>query len=426
VPPYAWYVLGVLTLSYAVNVMDRAVLNALLESIKHSFTLSDTQLGLLGGLAFALFYSTVGIPIAALADRSNRKNVLAAAISLWSVMTALCGAAVNFTTLFAARAGTAVGESGGTPPSHSLISDYFAPQRRATALALYAFGVPTGTMLGLYLGGWGDHAFGWRTTFMMLGLPGLAVALLVYFTVREPQRGHSEGISAKIAAEAAPRITEVFKFLWTRQSFRHLCLAAALHSVVWYAGSALNSSFLQRSHGMNSKEAGAFLAYIALAGAIGTFFGGFASDRLSTRTGDKRWYMWLPGIATLAAVPFQFFAYLADDQTTVAVTFSVMTVFAAMFFGPSFAVTQALATLRMRAIAISILLFVQTLIGLGLGPFFAGVISDLLKADMGSDSLRYGLVIVGLANIWATVHYFAGARSLRANLEETTRLLART
>ncbi len=420
---YRKYVLGVLFLGYVVNVMDRAVLNVLLESIKHTFTFSDTQLGLLSGIAFAFFYSFVGIPIAALADRSNRRNVLAAAIALWSVMTALCGAAVNFITLFAARAGTAVGEAGGTPPSHSLISDYFASKERATALSFYALGVPFGTMLGSYLGGWGDHELGWRWTFVMVGAPGLLVALLVFFTIREPARGMADSVSRQAAQAAAPPIAAVFKFLWTRHSFRHLCMAAALHSVVWYAGSSLNSPFFQRSHSMNSKEAGTWLAVIALVGGVGTLLGGYLSDRLSVRTGDKRWYMWVPGIATLAMVPFQFTAYLSNDLVMVGTSFLIMIVLAAMFFGPSFAVTQSLATLRMRATAISVLLFVQTLIGLGLGPMFAGMISDHLRPAIGDDSLRYGLVIVGLANLWATVHYFAGARTLRQNLEETSRLM---
>lgn len=420
---YRWCVLFVLFLGYVVNVMDRAVLSVLLESIKETFTLSDTQLGLLGGIAFAFFYATLGIPIAAWADRSNRRNVLAIAITLWSGMTALCGAAVNFLTLLIARAGTAVGEAGGTPPSHSLISDYFPLDKRATALSLYALGVPLGTMLGNYLGGWGDHEFGWRWTFVMIGAPGLAVALLVRLTVREPQRGMSDAVSARASAAAAPKIGAVFAYLWQRNAFRHQCLAAALHSVVWYAGSSLNASFFIRTHDMTCKQAGLWLALIALVGGIGTFLGGYLADRISVRTDDRRWYMWLPGIATLAMVPFQFVAYLSDDLQVVAGAFAIMIVLAAMFFGPSFAVTQALATLRMRATAISILLFVQTLIGLGLGPLFAGMISDYLRPTHGVDSLRYGLVIVGLANIWATVHYFVGARTLRRDLEETTRLM---
>lgn len=419
---YRNYVLGVLFLGYVVNVMDRGVLAVLLESIRHEFEVSDKQLGLLSGLAFALFYSTLGVPIAALADRSVRKNVLGACIALWSAATAACGMAVNFATLLTTRALTAVGEAGGTPPSHSLISDYFARSKRATALSIYALGVPVGAMLGSFLGGWGNEIFGWRLTFMFIGAPGLLVALLVWFTVREPPRGLSETTAPK-AAQPAPPLSESLRFLWGYSAFRHMCLAAGLHSVVWYAGSQLNAVFFQRSHGMTSAQAGSWLALLQLVGAVGTLMGGMLSDKLSTKWNDRRWYMWVPGIATLVMVPFQFSSYLADDLRIVMPSFCVMMILASMFFGPSFAVSQTLATLRTRAVATSILLFVQTFVGLGLGPFLAGAVSDYLKPTVGlQDSMRYGLVIVGLVNLWAAAHYFRGARTIRENMEATERL----
>src|SRR5262245_50109650 len=193
---YRNYVLGVLFLAYVANTIDRSsVLAVSLQAIKLEFGATDTQLGLLGGIAFALFYATLGIPIAALADRTSRRNVLSACILLWSVMTALCGMAVNFSTLLLARVGTAVGEAGGTPPSHSLISDYYPLSRRATALSVYALGVPVGAMLGSLLGGWGNELYGWRVAFMIVGVPGVLVAALVRLTVREPQRGQSDNVA---------------------------------------------------------------------------------------------------------------------------------------------------------------------------------------------------------------------------------------
>ncbi len=419
VPAYAWYVLAVLVLAYAVNVMDRAVLAVLLESIKHEFTLTDTQLGFLSGLAFAIFYSILGIPIAIWADRTNRRNVLGIAIAVWSAATALCGAATSFLLLLIARAGTASGEAGGTPPSHALISDYFSRSKRATALAIYALGVPLGAAAGSYLGGLGNDHFGWRTTFILIGLPGLLVALLVRFTVLEPPRGMAEKLEISHGNAAPPRILAVFKHLWARTSFRHLCLAAGLHSVVWYSGSQLNASFFQRSHHMTSAEAGKWLAVLAVVGTVGTFLGGFLADRLSVWRNDRRWYLWLPGIATLAMVPFQFASYLADVHWQVIGSFSIMTALASFFFGPSFAMTQGLAALRMRAVATSILLFVQTLVGQGIGPFLAGLISDHLKPQYGQESLRYALLVVGLVNLWAALHYFWGARTLRRDLDAT-------
>jgi MFS family permease len=414
---YAGYVLALLMLAYAVNVMDRAVLGVLLESIKHSFNTTDTQLGLLGGPAFALFYATLGIPIAALADRTSRRNVLGVCALLWSAMTALCGMASTFPLLLGARVGTAVGEAGGTPPSHALISDYFPLSTRATALSLYALGVPLGTMLGNLLGGWGNELYGWRAAFMLVGAPGVVVAVLVFLTVREPTRGQAEDGIIHAAQPATPKLGVALRYLWKQASFRHMCLAAGLHSLVWYAGSTLNAVFLHRTHGMTSGEAGSWLALFAGTGAVGTFLGGYLSDRISVRTGDRRWYMWLPGCATLAMVPFQFSSYLAGSLWIMVPSFVVMITLGSIFFGPSFAMSQGLAPVRMRARATSLVLFIQTLVGLGLGPLIVGMISDYLKPSIGeAQGLRYGLVAVGVVNLWAAFHYFRAARTVREDL----------
>jgi MFS family permease len=414
---YGGYVLTVLSLAYAVNVMDRSVLAVLLESIKRTFHTTDTQQGLLGGLAFALFYATLGVPIAALADRTSRRNVLAACALLWSVMTALCGLATSFPLLLAARVGTAVGEAGGTPPSHSLISDYFPLSTRATALSLYALGVPLGSVLGSLLGGWGNELYGWRTAFMLVGTPGVLVALLVFLTVREPARGQADAQVSATAVPAAPRLFAALSYLWKQSSFRNMAMAAGLHSVVWYAGSTLNAAFLHRSHGMSSGEAGSWLALFSGTAAVGTFLGGYLCDRVSVRTNDRRWYMWVPGYATMAMVPFQFSSYLAGSLWVMVPSFVVMLTLGSMFFGPSFAMSQGLAPLRMRAVATSLVLFIQTLVGLGLGPLLVGMISDHLKPSIGdAQGLRYGLVSVGVVNLWAAFHYFRGARTVRADL----------
>lgn len=419
---YRYYVLALLFVTYVLNVIDRSpVLGVSLQFIKTEFDASDTQLGLLTGIAFALFYSTMGIPIAAWADRSSRRNVLALAVALWSGMTALCGAAVNFAMLFAARIGTAVGEAGGSPPSHSLISDYFPKTERGRAFAIFALGVPIGTAIGNYIAGQSVQAFGWRTTFMLVGLPGLLVGLIVRLTVIEPPRGYADGaaVTARAARARPPGMFEALGILWQRRAFRHLSLAAALHSVAWYASGAFNAAFLIRSHQMTAAEAGSWLTVFSAVGALGTFFGGYAADRLSARTADKRWYLWVPGAATLGMVPFQFAAYLSNDLSLAFTSFSIMMFLAAVFFGPSFAMTQGLAPLRMRSVATSLLLFIQTLIGYGLGPLAAGRISDWLMPAYANESLRYALVIVGLVNIWAAAHYFWGTRTLREELAAT-------
>jgi len=423
-PTYKLYVLGVLVLGYIFNVVDRGALGILVQPIKEELMISDTAMGLLTGLAFAFFYSVMGIPIARLADRWSRVNVLALAIALWTIATTLCGAAYNYLTLFLSRSATGVGEAGGSPPSHSLISDYFPPSSRATALAVYAMAVPVGTAIGSFVSGQSNLIFGWRTTFVIVGLPGLLVALLVWLTIQEPPRGYSDSAEMRAKKTEAPPFFEVFRFLLTRRSFMHMSLAAALHSIVWYAGSNWNATFFIRSHGMDTGQAGNYLAVFALIGAIGSFAGGYLSDKFSTKRNDQRWYMWVPGIACFVMVPFQFMSYLAADLRIVVPSFSIMVVLASMFFGPSFAVAQTVATVRMRAVSTSVLLFIQTIIGLTLGPFFVGLLSDTFEASAGSDSLRFGLVIVGLANFWAAVHYYLGSRRYRDDLAETAKLNA--
>jgi MFS family permease len=423
-PSYKGYVVGVLVLGYVFNTVDRGALGILVEPVKATLQISDTAMGLLTGLAFSLFYSVMGVPIARLADRWSRVNVLALAITLWSIATALCGAAINYITLFLARSATAVGEAGGSPPSHSLISDYFPTTQRATALAIYAMAVPFGTALGNLASGWSNVYFGWRITFALVGLPGLLVALLIWLTVKEPPRGYSDDRQTAASRKQAPPFLDVFKFLLTRRSFMHMSFAAALHSVVWYAGSNWNAAFFGRSHDMNTGEAGTYLAIFALLGTIGSFAGGFLADKLSVRKDDKRWYMWVPGIACLVMVPFQFLSYLSPDLMVVVPAFSIMVVLASMFFGPSFAVAQTVATVRMRAVSTSVLLFIQTIIGLTIGPALVGIISDTLAPTAGADSLRFGLVIVGLANIWAGTHYYLASRHFRADLAETAKLNA--
>jgi predicted MFS family arabinose efflux permease len=406
---YKRYVLAVLMLCYVANIMDRSVLSMVLEPIRHEFQASDSQLGLLGGLAFAFFYSTFGIPIAAWADRSNRRSVLALSVGLWSVMTALCGAAGSFFWLLLARVGTAVGEAGGTPPSHSLIADYFRPNQRGTALAVFAVAIPIGGMLGAFFGGWGNQYFGWRATFVLVGLPGVLVALLVRLTVAEPTRGLTDGAGPPDAAP--PFLESVGILLRCRCSGTSRCRWPA---IVVYSASIWNRLFV-RTHHLGT--GGGHSSLLQGVGMVGTLLGGLLADALSRRSGDPRWYMWVPGIATIVGVPFQLIGYQAPSLWLVLPCLAVTTVMGASFFGPSFAVAQSLAAPRMRAVAASVLLFVQTLVGLGLGPWSVGLISDRLKPAHGeAQALAWGLLLVALVNVWATAHYFWGARSYRADL----------
>ena len=423
-PRYRNYALGVLFLGYVVNFVDRSILAILLEPIKNDLDLSDSQLGLLGGLAFAIFYTTMGIPIAALADRWSRVKILSISIVIWSAMTAVCGLASSFMMLLLARIGVGVGEAGASPPSHSLISDYFPIETRATALSIYALGIPFGSMVGNFVGGWGAAELGWRYTFFLVGLPGIFVALLVWLTLKEPPRGMSEKrvISVKENSDPPPNVKEVLSFLWSRKSFRHIGWAAGLHAFVGYGAGTWNAPFLIRIHDMPITEVGSWLALISGIGAIGTFSGGYLADKISDSTSDRRWYMWVPGLSTLAMVPFQFVAYLYGGMWAVIPCLFVVSILGGMYLGPSFAMTQGLASFRMRAVASAILLFMLNIIGMGLGPYFVGVASDLLSPSFEIYSLRYALCLAVLANFWAAFHYYMASRTLREDLDKTEAL----
>ncbi len=419
-PSYKYYALGVLFIGYVINFIDRSILAILLEPIKEELLLNDTQLGLLGGLAFAMFYATLGIPIAALADRWSRVKVLSISMVIWSAMTAVCGLANSFWHLLIARIGVGIGEAGASPPSHSLISDYFPIESRATALSIYALGIPFGSMVGNAVGGWGAATLGWRDTFFLVGLPGIAVAALIFITLREPPRGMSEAPSAKpMKDEPSPSMGKVLGFLWDKVSFRHMSFASGLHAFVSYSAGTWNSPFLIRVHDMPIEEVGYWLALIAGVGAIGTFFGGYLADKFFDRTGDRRWYLWIPGLSTLVMVPFQFVAYLYDGVNPVIFSLGVVAILGSMYLGPAFAMTQALVTLRMRAVASAILLLVLNLIGMGLGPFVVGIFSDLLEPATGHESIRYAMCIALIVNIWAGIHFMLGARSLQSDLDAT-------
>ena len=423
-PNYRKYALGILLVGYVINFVDRSILALLLEPIKLELVLTDSQLGFLGGLAFAVFYTFVGIPIAALADRRSRVKILAVSMIIWSAMTAFCGLANNFITLLLARIGVGIGEAGASPPSHSLISDYFPIETRATALSIYALGIPIGTMIGSFVGGWGADAVGWRNTFYLVGIPGILFALVVWFTLREPPRGMSDvkldqPPVAPIQTPPPPPVKTVLKLLWSKSSFRHLSFAAGLHAFVSYGAGTWNAPFFLRIHDVSLTEVGSILAIVAGVGAIGTFFGGYIADKLSDRTDDKRWYFWVPGIATLIMVPFQLVAYLYGGMWVVVASLMMVAILGAAYLGPSFAMTQALVSLRMRAVASAILLFVLNLIGMGLGPYLIGILSDTLAPDFGSESIRYAMVAAVMVNVWAACHYFWGSRTMRGDLADT-------
>jgi MFS family permease len=412
-PKARYYALGVLTVVYSFNFIDRQLLAILQESIKSDLALSDGQLGLLAGFAFALFYVTAGLPIARWADRSNRRNIVAGSVFLWSLMTAVSGFAQNYTHLLLARIGVGIGEAGGSPPSHSIISDIFPVEKRASALGFYSTGVNIGILFGFLLGGWLNEFFGWRVAFMVVGAPGILLAIVVRLTLAEPIRGLNE---RKKVSDTATPFTQVVALLWSRKSFRHLSFGAALNAFAGYSSASWSASFFIRSHEMTTGELGTWLALIAgLCGAIGVFYGGVLADKLAPR--DKRWYMWIPALAGLISVPFIISIYMVNYVYAALLLSIVPGLLSNVYLGSAIATTHSLVGLRMRALSSAILFLILNIIGLGLGPVVIGVLSDYLQPQFGAVSLRQAMLYV-LPGImfWSACHFYLAARSLREDL----------
>ncbi len=409
-----YYALGLLTVVYTFNFVDRQLLSILQESIKADLLLSDQQLGLLTGFAFALFYTLAGIPIARYADRNNRRNVVAIAIALWSFMTAISGLVQNYLQLLLARIGVGVGEAGGSPPAHSMISDIFPPERRASALAFYSMGINFGILFGFLAGGWLNEFFDWRVAFFVVGAPGIVVALFVRYTLREPIRGLME--DRQDVATDTP-FPEVLKLLWSRLSFRHLAIGGALNAFAGYSSSNWTASFMIRSHDMSTGELGTWLALImGVGGAIGVFWGSYIAERLAKF--DVRWYMWMPTITGMICVPFMIATYVVEGAYTALIISIVPGILFNVYLGNSLAMTHALVGLRMRAVASAILFFLINLIGMGLGPWGVGLLSDMLSAELGNESLRYAMLyLLPAAMGWSAVHFLLASRTLQKDLE---------
>ncbi len=412
--PYIRYVIGMLTMVYAVNLIDRQILSILMQPIKQEMQLSDTALGFLSGIAFALFYAPLGVPIARLADRSSRVNIISISVALWSFMTALCGLAQNFWQLLASRILVGVGEAGSGPSSHSLIADYVPLETRSSALAIYSLGIPIGIMIGFAVGGWLEQLYGWRVAFMAVGVPGLLLAVLVRLTLREPPRGHADGRASAVKAEQPP-LREVAQIMWKRKSFRHLVVAIGIQAIAGYGVLIWVPSFLHRSYHMTSGEVGTVLAIIlGIGGVIGTAAGGYLADHLAKR--NVRWQLWIPALGGLIAVPFSFGIYLSGTSFETLAWFAIPIIFANLYHGPVFAMAQALAPLKMRAMAAAILLFMSSFIGMGIGPQLVGILSDLLHPLYGADSLRYALLCVSMAHLWSAAHFWLASKTLREDL----------
>ncbi len=407
------YALVVLAIVYMFNFIDRQILAILLPAIRDEFGVSDLWLGFLSGTAFAMFYVVLGIPVARYADRHNRRNLIALALAVWSGMTALCGVAANFVQLALARVGVGVGEAGCSPPAHSMIADLYPPEQRSTAMGVYTVGISAGIMLAFLLGGWVVQNIGWREALFIVGLPGLLLALVVRFTVKEPPRGHAEG---REAVSEQPPFLRTLRFLWRRPSFAHMTVAAGLSSWVGYSVINFLPSFLGRSFGLPASKIGLYLGLIVgIIGGAGFFLGGYIADHLG-RTDHRRALRFIGLTVLLTAIPYAAM-FLSNTWQAALLVFTIPALTANVYLAPVLSQAQGLVSLRMRAMASAIALLIINVIGLAVGPPLTGLVSDLLVPQFGEESMRYSLLIVtSIVLPWAGWHYVRAGRTIDADL----------
>lgn len=427
---YRRYAMGLLLGIYIINFLDRQVVNILAEPIKNDLGLADWQLGLMSGLAFALFYTVLGIPIARMAERRNRPVIIGSAIAAWSGFTMLCGAAQNFAQLILFRIGVGVGEAGCTPPAHSLITDYVPREKRASALAFYAMGTPLGGLLGLVMGGLIADAYGWRTAFLIAGAPGLLFAVLAITTLREPRKQLSAEMR-RIAHANQASLKATLALLATKRTFWLIAFGAAIKAFIGYGHAPFTASFFLRNHGEEiARLASHFglqsLGFLGLAlgllagiaGSISSLVGGVIADRYSKT--DLRGYVAVPAIASLIGVPI-FCAAMLSPTALMAMSFLIINgLLGSLWYGPVYATGQSIVPPHMRATASAILLFIINLIGLGLGPLAVGILSDVLSQGVGlgsAEGVRWALIISTFAGVVAFALFWLARKTIRHEME---------
>lgn len=401
--PSAGLVLALLLIAYIFNFLDRQILGILAQPIKSDLHLSDTQFGAIGGLAFALLYSALGVPLAFLADKSSRTAVIAGSLAVWSAFTALCGAAAGFGQLFLYRLGVGVGEAGGVAPSYALIADYFPPQRRARALAIFSLGIPLGLAGGTLLGAYIAHSMSWRAAFVVMGVAGLLLAPVMLFLVRDRNRGSS-------ARSEAP-LSSVFPLLARKPAFWLMALASSASSLCGYGLALWTPSVMMRSFRLDLLTTGNFLASLLLVGGCaGVYGGGWLADRLGTK--DRRWYARLPAIAWLVSVPAWGLGLFAPNLWIAWPLLLVGNAVNILWLGPVVTAVQHLVSQRMRSTASASFLLINNLIGLGVGPLLMGRLSDMLKSTEGADALRDAAALCLGFYVVAAVLMLLSAKSL--------------
>jgi MFS family permease len=401
------YCLAVLTAVAALNQLDRQLMSILLEPVRREFALTDVQLGLLSGLAFSALYTTLSIPAAVWAVNHSRRNLIAVAATVWGGMTALCGAAQSFGQLLLARLGVGVGEAGGIPPSHAIISDLYPPGERATAMAIWSAGNNVGLFVAFLFGGLIAQRFGWRMAFIVAGIVTVLFALLVRLTVRDPPRAAEAGA----ALRSGGRVRESWWLMWRDPALRQVWAGAVITAAVGFGALAWIPSYLARSHQLPLATIGVYLALVVgLGGALGSWLGGYYSDALRRR--DIRWSLWLVAAVFIGSKPFSMAFYLLDNTVLALTLFAIPAAAGGIFMGPSVAVLHDRVPAALRPIVSAIFLMFINFIGLGLGPLITGALSQFVFASAGEHSLRYALVVMQIAGVWGGLHYWLAGRHL--------------
>lgn len=425
---YRRYVLWLLLLIYVVNFLDRQVVTILAEPIKNDLHLMDWQVGLLSGFAFGIVYTLLGFPLARAADRGNRAWIISACLAAWSAFTGACGIAQNFTQLVAARAGVGIGEAGCTPTSHALIADYTPKEKRASALAFYAMGTPLGALLGLAIGGYLSDYFGWRKAFLVASVPGLILAVVAFFTLKEPRNLIAAGVE-KVTEDLAT-FGETFRYLIRKQAFWYLAWAAGIRAFLGYGHGAFAPSFLYRSHGPELAAlahqfgmrpqtfVGVSLGLIGgLAGTLGSWVGGRIADHWGRR--DLRIYGSIPALAVVAAAPITVWIYTTPSAALAIALTGVTGFMGTLWYGPVYSSAQGMVPPKMRAMSASIMLFVINFLGLVLGALCIGALADILNKGMGlgkAEGLRWALISTTIAGTGSALLFWLARRRVREEM----------
>jgi MFS family permease len=415
---YKRYALAMMTAVYMLNLVDRGLMILLLQPIKEDLDLSDTQLGFLTGIAFGLFYATLGLPIARWADRGNRVTITSLAIGLWGLTVMACVLVGNFVQLLFSRIAAAVGESGCKPPTYSLVGDYFPEAgERTRAMAIYLAGNALSSLLSFIVGGWLNELYGWRITFFVMGVLGLLLAIVVKATVVEPRL---KARGPQVTAVRLPRMKVVFRTLWRQRSCRHLALALILLYTMGLGLAPWYAAFMMRRHGVGTSELGLWFGLIfSVSGLAGVLSGGMLASRWFAS--DERAQMRMSAAAIASLVPcFVAFLTLPDKYQALVALVPIMVAFN-FFLGPTYALLQRLVADEMRATMMALVMLLANLIGFGLGPQIVGILSDLLQPVFGADALRYAMLSMSFVALWAAAHFWRVGYTVKEDLSAMTR-----